>query len=296
MGEELYELPWRNGREKAMIKKASLPWHTLQALPACAMLLTTVAHSASSQTVDEALATASQLEVQLFHSRAMQGDAAAQFVLGLTYQYDEGLQDYAEAARWYRRAAEQGLAQAQNQLGAMYALGQGVPQDDAEAVRLYRSAAEQGLASAQSNLGVMYASGLGVLQDYVEAVRWYRLAAQQGDTKAQRYLGGMYSLGRGVPQDFAEAARWFKHAAEWGDVGAQTLLALAYIKGEGIPQDYVEAHKWSNIAAARSSASQSDIRDQALHVREMVAAGMTPAQIAEAQRLAREWQPASNDR
>ena len=77
-----------------------------------------------------------------------------------------------------------------------------MPQDDAEAVRWYRLAAEQGEAIAQNNLGLMYSNGWGVPQDYAEAIRWYRLLAEQGKAGAQNNLGVMYdSNGRGVPQD-----------------------------------------------------------------------------------------------
>ena len=89
-------------------------------------------------------------------------------------------QDHSEAARWYRKAAEQGHAVAQYNLGVMYKNGQGVKQDHAEAVRWYRKAAEQGQADAQCSLGVMYLNGQGVRQDHAEAVRWYRKAAEQG--------------------------------------------------------------------------------------------------------------------
>ena len=89
-------------------------------------------------------------------------------------------EDDAEAVRWYRLAADQGDANAQYNLGLKYASGEGVPEDDAEAVRWYRLAADQGLAIAQNNLGLMYASGEGVPEDDAEAVRWYRLAADQG--------------------------------------------------------------------------------------------------------------------
>ena len=67
----------------------------------------------------------------------------------------------------------------------MYATGRGVPEDDAEAVRWYRLAAEQGYAGAQNNLGIMYATGRGVPEDDAEAVRWYRMAAEQGEADAQ---------------------------------------------------------------------------------------------------------------
>ena len=117
---------------------------------------------------------------------AEQGDASAQYNLGVRYDFGEGVPaDAAEAVKWYRLAAEQGHASAQYDLGVRYANGKGVPQDDAEAVKWYRLAAAGGIASAQYNLGFMYANGRGVPQDAVEAVKWYRLAAEQGHDGAQ---------------------------------------------------------------------------------------------------------------
>ena len=112
--------------------------------------------------------------------------------------YERG--DHATAHRGFRNLAEQGDASAQFILGVMFRNGEGVAQDYAEAVRWYRRAAEQGDASAQSNLGVMFYKGYGVPQDYAEAVRWYRRAAEQGEAKAQNNLGLMFSKGDGVAQ------------------------------------------------------------------------------------------------
>jgi TPR repeat protein len=92
--------------------------------------------------------------------------------------------DEVVAAEWYRRAAEQGDASAQNNLGIMYANGQGVPQDDELAVHWYRLAAEQGHALAQYNLGGMYNSGRGVARDTVRSYMWMLLAADAGDSSA----------------------------------------------------------------------------------------------------------------
>jgi TPR repeat protein len=91
--------------------------------------------------------------------------------------------DYATAVTLFRSLAAQGNAIAQYNLGVMYANGLGVAQDYKEAVRLYRLAAAQGNASAQSNLGVMYDNGQGVAQDYVRAHMWYNLGAISGDNK-----------------------------------------------------------------------------------------------------------------
>ena len=83
-----------------------------------------------------------------------------------------------------QRLAEQGDALAQYNLGVMYDNGEGVPEDDAEAVRWYRMAAEQGFAPAQYNLGNMYVNGEGVPENYVLAYAWFNLAAAQGHETA----------------------------------------------------------------------------------------------------------------
>ena len=102
----------------------------------------------------------------------------------------------------------------------MYAEGQGVPQDDAKAVTWYKKAAQQGLAEAQNNLGVMYNNGQGVPQDHATAVTWFTKAAEQGLAEAQFNLGNMYYKGRGVPQDHAKAHMWLNLAAALGNKGA----------------------------------------------------------------------------
>jgi len=113
-----------------------------------------------------------------------------------------------------RKAAEQGDAIAQFNLGLCYALGLGVPKDDVKAVKWYRKAADQGEAVAQWNLGLGYALGLGVPKDEVEAVKWYRKAADQGHAIAQFALGGCYADGQGVPKDDVEAYKWLNLAGQ----------------------------------------------------------------------------------
>ena len=112
----------------------------------------------------------------LWKPLADKGDAAAQFKLGVMYDYGEGVsQDHAEAAKWYQLAAEQGNAAAQNNIGVMYHKGEGVSQDDKEAMKWYRLAADQGNAAAKKNLGDMYY----MQQDYDEAVKWYQSVVEQ---------------------------------------------------------------------------------------------------------------------
>jgi hypothetical protein len=221
---------------------------------------------------------------------AQQGDAYAQYNLGLMYFNGQGVpQDYGQAMQWYRQAAEQGFAQAQHNLGFMYANGQGVPQDYGQAVQWYRRAAEQGHAGAQVNLGTMFLLGQGVPQDYGQAMQWYRQAAEQGVAPAQYNLGFMYEQGYGIPQDYAEALRWYRRAADQGDAYAQHGLGAMYGNGQGVPQDFVQAYFWLNLAAARLPPGID--YDNAVRGRDSVANRMTPAQLAQAQALARTWQP-----
>jgi uncharacterized protein len=199
--------------------------------------------------------------------------------------------EYATAYRLWRPLADQGDAQAQDLLGLMYFKGDYVQQDYAQAMKWYRLAADQAHADAQNNLGLMYEAGQGVPQNYAEAMKWYRLAADQGNADAQYNLGLMYDFGKHVPQDYAEAAIWYRKAADQGQPDAQNNLGQKYRKGEGVPQDYVQAHMWLNLAASRYRASEKEGRENAVNGRDFVASKMTPSQIAEAQKLAREWKP-----
>ena len=152
-------------------------------------------------------------------------------------------------------SAEQGNAQAEYNLGALYASGRVVPRDSnyldyMNAAMWFRLAAEQGYAKAQNYLGALYASGQGVPQDYKEAMKWFRRAAEQGEVTAQLNLGILYEKGQGVPQDYKEAAIWLRRAAEHGNTMAQNILGSLYDLGPpGVPQDYKEAAKWYRLAA-----------------------------------------------
>ncbi len=131
-----------------------------------------------------------------------------------------------QAALWSRKAADQGVAEAQLLLGSIYAEGQGVPKDDQQAVFWYRKASDQGNALAQHNLGSMYLLGQGVPKDEQQAVLWFRKAADQGEAKAQLLLGSMYDLGRGVPKDEQQAYFWWLLASAAGYEGAAALRDL----------------------------------------------------------------------
>jgi uncharacterized protein len=116
--------------------------------------------------------------------------------------------------------------------------------NDAEAAKWFRMAAEQGAAIAQSNLAIMYLLGEGAQNDSGEAVRWYRLAAQQGDSVAQRNLGVIYQGDHGVSADPAESVKWLREAALNSNFGAMDKLGLAYFAGRGVAKDEIEGLAW----------------------------------------------------
>ena len=107
--------------------------------------------------------------------------------------YNKGLEaykkkDYTEAVKWYRKAAEQGYANAQNNLGNCYYYGRGVTQDYYEAVKWYRKAAEQGNANAMSWMGYFFENGEGVTKNLHEAIRWYKLGTEKGEDFSKKAL------------------------------------------------------------------------------------------------------------
>ncbi len=129
--------------------------------------------------------------------------------------------------------------------------------------------------------------------DYARAYKAFKPLAERGDIDAQFYMGVMYDFGRGVSQDYIKAAKWFRKAAERGDGEAQFELGWAYTDGKSVPQDFVQAYMWFELAAAHENDTYAE--DYAGDFRDSLAEKMTPAQIAEAQRLAREWKPKGRD-
>ncbi len=155
------------------------------------------------------------------------GDAVAQFNLGMCYADGQGVaQNYAEAVKWYRKAAVQGHAIAQNNLGVCYKNGQGVAKNQLQAMKWYTQAAEQGYAVAQCNLGVCYYQS----EFYTEAAKWIRKAAEQGNARGEFFLGILYAEGKGVPKNENAAIQWLTKAAKKGFKAAQDTLKEAGVK------------------------------------------------------------------
>ncbi|MDR0823371.1 MAG: sel1 repeat family protein [Endomicrobium sp.] len=144
-----------------------------------------------------------------------------------------------------RELAEQGDAEAQCKLGAMYHNGNDeVEQNDEEAFKWLKKSAEQGNALAQAHLARTYLYGYGTKQNFQEALKWSKKSAEQDNCEGQCVLGLIYCCDSGVKQDFIEAIKWFKEAAEQGNIVGQCNLGKMYYEGHGVEQDYKEAFKW----------------------------------------------------
>lgn len=159
--------------------------------------------------------------VEWYRKAAEQGNAYAQYNLGnCYYYYCHGVpQDYTEAAKWYRKSAEQGNADAQYMLGELAG-------NYEDALECYLKAAEQGNADAQYKIGVYYRYGHGVQRNLSEAVKWYLKAAELGNVYAQYEAGRYYYCGLGgLPKDVDEAVKWYRKAAAQGHAAAQGMLS-----------------------------------------------------------------------
>ena len=296
--------------------------------------------------------------LRILRPLADQGDTSAQADMGYMYLNGFGVQKSgAQAVRWFFRSAGNGNPKAQAMLAHLYFSGDaGVSRDLALSAKWDRRAADQGYAEAEYDLGALYEDGFGVAQDYVEAMKWsilaishyapsetesgrlatvnrdrqaehlspaeiaeaegraqawkpipfrrtsendlreagfalerkdyktavrlYRSRADEGVAEAQTMLGEMYSIGYGVARDHKEAGRLFRAAAAQGDMSGQESLAFAYEKGKGVPQNYVRAYMWYLVASDTGSANIFTQHRDAL------AGKLSAPQISEAQGLA----------
>ena len=195
-----------------------------------------------------------ETDIEHLKSCADDGNAEAQNELGKCYAMGIGVvQDDKEAVRYFRLAADQGLAKSQYNLGNDYLYGIGVEQDTEKAAEYLKAAAEQGLPQAQSQLGYMYENGFGVEADIEKAVEYYQAAADQGDAYAQNNLGNCYFYGRGVEKNIEKAVQYYQLAAEQGEPYALNNLGCCYSGGEGVEQDYEKAMQYYQASAEQGS-------------------------------------------
>jgi TPR repeat protein len=213
--------------------------------------------------------------------------------------FDDGLAaykkgDWAAAYRILKPIAETDSSQsavAQQRLGLLTEFGRGTAKDPALAATWYRKAAEQGDMVAQGHLGRLYRLGTGVPRDPAQAAKWSIKAASQGNAAAQANLGYMSLDGFGLPADAAAAAGWFKRSAEQGDASGMLGLATLYEAGRGVPKDVVQAAKWYTLASVDDGEYDDEMFTRAKKAKAALVAKMTPAQIAQADKLTRDFTP-----
>ncbi|SDR49451.1 hypothetical protein SAMN05443245_6415 [Paraburkholderia fungorum] len=178
--------------------------------------------------------------------------------------------DRTQAVALYRKAAAQGDAEAECRLGLGYVLGPrgpfGLPHDVSQGLALMTKAADQGLAHCQNEMGSLYQHGMwDVPKDMAQAVAWYRKAAEAGYAVSEVSLGNAYKFGEGVQQDENQAALWYQRAqvqykkeADQGDVPAELALGMGYeIRYMDLPRDKTKALFWYQKAARQEGPLKS---------------------------------------
>ncbi|PJK14961.1 hypothetical protein CO613_03240 [Lysobacteraceae bacterium NML07-0707] len=189
-------------------------------------------------------------------SNLAHADADDQYLLAI--MYSQGFAGIPlnpdEAMNWFRRAAEQGHADAQKQLADAYNLGIGIEQNDALALEWYHRAAEQGHPEAQYQMG--HASSVGANGQTIapeKSSQWFTRAAQRGHAEAQYMLGRAYQTGFGVAQDNILAIYWYEQAAIQKHIPALQLIGELYEDGDILVQDHKQALRFYSEALQQNS-------------------------------------------
>ena len=175
------------------------------------------------------------------------------FALSQTDRLEAGLAamergHYATAIRSWMPIAEDGVPEAQNNIGHMYEEGLGVPQNYILAMNWYRQAADNDLPEAQHNMGLLYYHGYGVAQNLVESFRWFKKAADEGLMESEYMVGLAYERGEGVSLDYAMAREYLLKAAKKNYSPAQLMYAFMLQAGEGGDSDSYNGYLWGRIA------------------------------------------------
>lgn len=216
------------------------------------------------------------------------GNVPAQIMLGALYNKGGAVERNDKmAAAWFEKAANQGNAEAQYQLGNLYENSQ-LSKDYKAAANWYQKAAQQGSAKAQARLGVFYSHGLGVAQNPNEAILWSGKAALQGNADAQYWFGLGYLQGKRAPKDTQIAMGWLSKAAAQGHTESLLLMARAYQHGEGTPKDAVLAYALNKLALANKTSSA------ATQQRDDLADALSPEHLEASNKLAAELQKPKN--
>jgi hypothetical protein len=220
---------------------------------------------------------------QEFKAGAEAGQAEAEFDLGVMYAQGLGvLRDLNTAANWYRKAADLGNAEAQFALGQMYAHGWGVPSGTADAIRWFEMA--NSVDSDGPPTDWLSIEGYGMDKDPAQAALWYQKAANSGHPEAQYFLALQYASGKGVKRDEEQAERWISSAASQGYAPAMSELGKRFTNGNGIAKDDKRAYFWLTLAFLHGDKSEEKLRAAE-------AAKLQPADVSAQEHAAQNWKP-----
>lgn len=243
-----------------MIVKNSNPFRSLRiilsALPGLVLTWTIHAHAQTYEDGRGAYVRGDYTHAhELLLPLAEEGNAGAQTILGIMYDYGHGVEkDEVKALDWYLRAAVQGDPAVQYKVGDRFFQGIGTEQNYREALEWWDLAASGGYSDAQFNLGLMYYRGLVTPPDFVKAADLFKAAALQENSYAQYSLAVMYSFGEGVNKSYAEALKWLEKSAAQGLAQAQFNLGVFYENGYGVENNAATARTWYEKAAAQDFA------------------------------------------
>jgi hypothetical protein len=203
-------------------------------------------------------------ELQALRTKAVAGDAAAQFALASAYDSGRGVKtNLTEAAKWYEAAAQQGNSEAQNSIGSLYLHGEGVPQDPPK------------------------------------ACDWFAKSASQENMHGIGNLAYCYDQGLGVERDVAKAAILYEKSANGGNVQSMVNIGFDFWKGEGVKKDLVKGYMWLDLARFYTQAGRDLNRRLKWRPRaylDEMSIEMSAAEIAEAQALGRAWDEANRSK
>jgi TPR repeat protein len=218
---------------------------------------------------------------QAWKAAADAGQAEAQFDLGVLYAQGLGVsRDLNVAANWYRKSANQGNAEAAFALGQMYSRGWGIPRDDADAIRWFQMANSVDTDGPPTDWMIL--EGYGMPQDAARAAYWYGVAAEKGHPEAQFNLGLLYASGKGVNRDAEQAARWVSASAAQGYARAMAQLGERFASGDGVTKDDRRSYFWLTLAFLHGEKSGAKLRSAE-------AAKLEPAVVADQDHLAQNW-------
>jgi TPR repeat protein len=177
--------------------------------------------------------------LELLTLAAETGFAPAQYFLGSSYDNEYGVtRDVVEAAKWYKRAADQGEPQGLSAMGSIYLYGEGgYAFDEEKGVALLTQAGEMGESLAWQYLGIAYANSPHLGQNYAKAAEAFAKAAELGDAYSMVELGYYYDAGWGVEPDLNKAFELTKRGADLGNAHGLSNLAYYYEHGIGTEVD-----------------------------------------------------------